>query len=334
MLVTGAAGFVGSHLCDRLLAEGWEVVGLDNFLTGHRRNLEHLTDEPRFRFIEGDVCDPPELDGPLDWILHFASPASPPRYQDCPIHCLRTNAEGTHLLLEQARRLGAKFFFASTSEVYGDPEVHPQVEDYRGNVSCVGPRSMYDEAKRYGEAMVMAHHHEHGTDTRIIRIFNTYGPRMAPDDGRVVSNFVCQALEGLALTVYGDGAQTRSFQYVDDLVEGIWRLMGVDFHEPVNLGNPQELTILELARTIQELLPAGATEVRFEPLPADDPTRRKPDITRAAELLGWEPKTRLREGLSRTIPYFAELLGADLDAHQRVARSGREAMAAGAAVAK
>ena len=314
-LVTGAAGFVGSHLCDRLLAEGWEVVGVDNFLTGHRRNLAHLMEEPRFRFIEGDVCQPLVLQGPLDWVLHFASPASPPRYQDCPIHCLRTNAEGTHLLLELARELGAKFFFASTSEVYGDPEVHPQVESYRGNVSCTGPRSMYDEGKRYGEAMVMAHRQQHGTDTRIIRIFNTYGPRMAPDDGRVVSNFVCQALQGEALTVYGDGGQTRSFQYVDDLVEGIWRLMHVDgAYEPVNLGNPHELTILELAETIRELLPGGTTEVRYEPLPADDPTRRKPDIDRAKALLDWQPKTMLREGLSKTVPYFAQVLGADLEA--------------------
>lgn len=308
VLLTGVAGFVGSHLTDRLLAEGWEVIGVDNLSTGRRQNIAHLEREARFHFLEADVEALPDIHAPLDWVMHFASPASPPKYQEHPVRCMRCNAEGTHRLLALAERSRAEFFLASTSEVYGDPRVHPQVESYVGSVNPVGPRSMYDESKRYAEAMTMAYRNKFGVGSRIIRIFNTYGPRMSPDDGRVISNFVCQALRGEPLTVYGDGSQTRSFQFVDDLVEGIVRLMGVDFGEPVNLGNPEEFTILELAHVVDEFVGGGAG-VEFCALPREDPTRRRPDITRAEELLGWQPQIRLRAGLERTVPYFLEQLG-------------------------
>lgn len=299
-IVTGAAGFIGSHLCDRLLAEGFEVIGVDNFCTGRRRNLAHLVGEPRFDFVERDVIHPFDVRGPVDWILHFASPASPPKYHRMPVQTMRVNGEGTYHLLELCLAKGARFFLASTSEVYGDPAVHPQPETYVGDVDPTGPRSVYDEAKRYAEALVSNYVTRHRLPARIVRIFNTYGPRMAPDDGRVVTNFVSQALAGEPLTVYGDGLQTRSFQYVDDLVEGIWRLMAVDDTEPVNIGNPDERTVLDLARLVCRL--AGRRpHVVHRPLPEDDPTRRRPDITRARTLLDWQPRVPLEEGLARTI---------------------------------
>lgn len=305
-LVTGAAGFIGSHLCDRLLAEGFEVIGVDNLCTGRRQNLAHLADEPRFTFIERDVIAPivlpDRVDGRLDWVLHFASPASPPKYHRMPVETMRVNGEGTYHLLELCRRRGARFFLASTSEVYGDPAVHPQPESYSGDVDPVGPRSVYDEAKRYAEALVSSYVTRHRLSARIVRIFNTYGPRMAPDDGRVVTNFIEQGLDGRPLTIYGDGSQTRSFQYVDDLVEGIWRLMGVEDPHPVNIGNPDERTMLELAEVIACLLGRRVERVH-RPLPKDDPTRRRPDITRARALLGWQPRVTLEEGLARTIEH-------------------------------
>lgn len=309
VLLTGVAGFVGSHLADRLIEEGWEVIGVDNFMTGRAENIAHLKRESRFYFLEAAVEDMPDIEASVDWVMHFASPASPPKYQAAPIECMRCNGEGTRKLLELAQRKGAKFFLASTSEVYGDPEIHPQVESYVGSVNPVGPRSMYDESKRFAEAMTAAFQRTHGVDTRIIRIFNTYGPRMSPDDGRVISNFVCQALAGRPLTVYGDGTQTRSFQYIDDLLEGIVRLMQTDYHLPVNLGNPQEFTILDLAEVVRDLVYGGETEIIFCPLPKDDPTRRRPDISRAQELLGWQPEILLRDGLDRTVPYFRDQLG-------------------------
>jgi nucleoside-diphosphate-sugar epimerase len=303
ILLTGAAGFVGSHLTDSLLADGHEVIGVDNLATGRTANLAHLADEPRFSLLEADASRPLELDGPLDWILHLASPASPPRYLERPLETLLVNAEGTRHLLELARRTGAGFLLASTSEVYGDPLVHPQPEGYWGNVNSIGPRSVYDEGKRYAEAVTMAYQRHHGVATRICRIFNTYGPRMDPFDGRVVSNFVRQALAGEPLTVYGDGSQTRSFQYVDDLTDGIVRLLGADFSEPVNLGNPGEFTMVELAELVLELT-GSRSELVFEPLPEDDPRQRRPDISRARKVLGWEPRIPLREGLARTIAAF------------------------------
>jgi len=303
ILLTGAAGFVGSHLAERLLKEGHQVLGVDNFCTGHPRNLERLQAHPGFSFLRADVTRPLEVEGPLDWVFHFASPASPPRYLKLPIETLLVNAEGTRHLLDLALGKGARFFLASTSEVYGDPLVHPQPEGYWGHVNPIGPRSVYDEAKRYAEALTLAYHRTHELPVRIVRIFNTYGPAMDPDDGRVVSNFITQALRGEALTVYGDGSQTRSFQYVDDLVEGIVRLMGVDYSEPVNLGNPEEFTMLELAELVRELTGSKAG-LEFRPLPQDDPKQRRPDIRLARELLGWEPRVPVREGLRRTIAYF------------------------------
>jgi dTDP-glucose 4,6-dehydratase len=305
ILLAGAAGFIGSNLADRLLTDGNTVIGVDTFVTGRRQNLAHLAGQSRFELVEHDVIEPLEIDGRLDWILHFASRASPPKYLAAGIETLRTNAEGTHQLLELAGRTGAAFFLASTSEVYGDPLVHPQPEGYWGNVNPVGPRSVYDEAKRFAEAMTMAHHGRHGTPIRIVRIFNTYGPRMDPYDGRVVTNFIRQALSGENLTAYGEGDQTRSFQYVDDLVEGIVRLMGVDCQAPVNLGNPDEYTILELARLILELTGSRSTIV-FEPLPQDDPRQRRPDIALARRLLDWEPRVPVRDGLQRTIAAMRE----------------------------
>ncbi len=307
ILLTGAAGFVGSHLAERLLRDGHEVIGVDNFLTGRRENLESLANFPRFSFLEHDVIQPVPVEGDLDWILHLASPASPPRYLAAPLATLRVNAEGTRHLLELARRTGAAFLLASTSEVYGDPLVHPQPEDYWGNVNPVGVRSVYDEAKRYAEAITMAYHREFGLSVRICRIFNTYGPRMDPYDGRVVSTFIRQALLGEDLTVHGDGSQTRSFQFVADLVEGIRRLMEVDYPYPINIGNPEEYTILELARKVLELT-GSPSRIRFTEPMEDDPRRRRPDISRARQILQWSPRVSLEEGLRETIRYFEKIL--------------------------
>jgi dTDP-glucose 4,6-dehydratase len=307
VLITGAAGFLGSHLTDRFLRDGHEVVGVDNFITGSRTNLAHLDGSAAFRFVEHDVSTPYEVDGPLDGVLHLASPASPVDYLAHPIATLRVGAQGTDHALALALAKRARFFIASTSEIYGDPLVHPQTEGYWGNVNPVGPRSCYDEAKRFAEAITMAYHRQHGVDTRIVRIFNTYGPRMRPNDGRVVSNFIVQALSGEPLTIYGDGSQTRSFCYVDDEIEGIYRLfMGGD-SEPTNVGNPGEFTVRQLAELVLELT-GSASPIVARPLPADDPKQRKPDITRARERLGWEPRVPLREGLERTIAYFAPLV--------------------------
>ena len=315
VLITGAAGFLGSNLCDRLLAEGHEVVGMDNFVTGSPNNLAHLTGHPRFLFIRHDVSDFIFVPGKIDAIMHFASPASPnPKspfgYMNLPIQTLKAGALGTHNTLGMARAQNARFILASTSEIYGDPLVHPQTEDYWGHVDPIGPRSVYDEAKRFAEALTMAYHRFHNVDTRIVRIFNTYGPRMHVDDGRVVPNFLQQALLKQPLTVYGDGSQTRSFCYVDDLIEGIYRLLLSDEHLPVNIGNQVETTILEFAQTINAFTdnPAG---IVFKPEARDtsDPQRRQPDITRAQQILGWEPKVNLEEGLQRTTPYFKEKLG-------------------------
>lgn len=303
VLITGAAGFLGSHLVDRFLKEGHEVVGVDNLVTGTHGNLAHLRGEERFRFIEGDVSRGIAMDGPLDGVLHFASPASPPDYLALPIETLDVGSLGTRNALELARQRGARFFMASTSEVYGDPVEHPQRESYWGNVNPVGPRSVYDEAKRFSEALTMAYHRAHGLDTRIVRIFNTYGPRMRPRDGRVVSNFVVQALAGEPLTIYGDGSQSRSFCYVADEVEGLYRLFMRGDAEPTNVGNPDEFTVRELADLVLEL--TGSTSpIVSRPLPVDDPKVRRPDITRAREKLGWSPKIPLREGLQRTIEWF------------------------------
>ncbi len=308
VLVTGGAGFLGSHLCDRLLAEGHEVIAMDNLLTGTTDNIAHLAGHPRFTFIRHDVTQYIYIKGPLDAVLHFASPASPVDYLELPIQTLKVGSLGTHNALGLALAKGARFLLASTSEVYGDPLVHPQREDYWGNVNPIGPRGVYDEAKRFAEAMTMAYHRSHGVDTRIVRIFNTYGPRMRINDGRVVPNFIKQALRGEPLTVYGDGSQTRSFCYVSDLIEGIYRLLMSDEVEPVNIGNPTEMTILQFAERINALTgnPAG---IVFKPLPKDDPKQRRPDIGKARRILGWEPKVSLDEGLRPTIAYFAERLG-------------------------
>jgi nucleoside-diphosphate-sugar epimerase len=305
ILLAGAAGFIGSHLVDRLLCDGHEVVGVDNLITGRAANLAHLGDKARFTYVQADIIEPLEVAGPFDWVMHLASPASPPKYLAAPIETLRVNAEGTHHLLELARRSGAGFFLASTSEIYGDPLVHPQPESYRGNVSPIGPRSVYDEGKRFAEALTMANRRYHGMATRIVRIFNTYGPRMDPHDGRVVTNLIRQALAQEPLTAYGDGSQTRSFQYVDDLIEGIVRLLAVDYDGPVNLGNPDEFTILELAQLVRSLT-ATPCPIVFEALPEDDPRQRKPDIRLARRLLDWEPKVPLRLGLERTIEAMRE----------------------------
>ena len=315
VLITGAAGFLGSHLCDRLLAEGHEVVGMDNFITGSPDNLVHLTGHPRFLFIRHDVSHFIFVPGEIDAIMHFASPASPnPKspfgYMNLPIQTMKAGALGTHNTLGMARARNARFILASTSEIYGDPLVHPQTEDYWGHVDPIGPRSVYDEAKRFAEALTMAYHRVHNVDTRVVRIFNTYGPRMHLDDGRVVPNFLQQALLKQPLTVYGDGSQTRSFCYVDDLIEGIYRLLLSDEHMPVNIGNQVETTILEFAQTINKFT-NNLAGIVFKPEARDmsDPQRRQPDITRAQQILGWEPKVSLEEGLQRTIPYFKEKLG-------------------------
>ena len=316
ILITGAAGFLGSHLCDRFLAEGHAVVGMDNFITGSPANLEHLRVQRGFEFIEHNVSTYIDVPGPLDGVLHFASPASPVDYLELPIQTLKVGSLGTLNTLGVAKAKGARYLLASTSEVYGDPEVHPQREDYWGHVNPIGPRGVYDEAKRFAEAMTMAYHRYHGVDTRIVRIFNTYGPRMRPADGRVVSNFIVQALRGEPLTVYGEGSQTRSFCYAEDEVDGIWRLFESDEHEPVNIGNPNEFTVMELAQMVIELT-GSASAIERRPLPVDDPKVRRPDITKARERLGWEPRVQLREGLERTIPYFRSRIDADAGAAAR-----------------
>ncbi len=306
VLVTGGAGFLGSHLCDRLLREGHEVLAMDNLLTGNPRNIEHLQDEKRFRFVRHNVAEYIYVDGPLDAVLHFASPASPIDYLELPIQTLKVGSLGTHNALGVALAKKSRFLLASTSEVYGDPLVHPQPETYWGNVNPIGPRGVYDEAKRFGEAITMAYRRAHGVDTRIVRIFNTYGERMRPRDGRVVPALIGQALAGEPMTVFGDGSQTRSFCYVSDLVDGIYRLLLSDVPDPVNIGNPAELSVLEFARTIRDLT-RTKSEITFRPLPVDDPKVRQPDITRAKSLLGWKPVVELAEGLKRTIDYFRKL---------------------------
>jgi dTDP-glucose 4,6-dehydratase len=302
-LVTGGAGFLGSHLCDRLLSDGYAVIAMDNLLTGSTDNIAHLAGHPDFRFVFHDVTDYVFVDGPVDAVLHFASPASPRDYHEMPIQTLKVGSLGTHKALGLAKAKGARFLLASTSEVYGDPLVHPQPESYWGNVNPVGPRGVYDEAKRFAEALTMAYHRVHGVDTKIVRIFNTFGPRMRLSDGRAIPNFLLQALKGKPLTVYGDGSQTRSFCFVDDLVEGIVRLLGSDLHDPVNLGNPEEWTVLRMAEAIRDLARAGASIV-FEPLPVDDPKVRQPDIAAARTHLGWEPATGIEDGLARTLEDF------------------------------
>jgi dTDP-glucose 4,6-dehydratase len=308
VLVTGGAGFLGSHLCDRLLAEGHEVIAMDNLLTGNPRNIAHLDAKRHFRFVRHDVTHYIFVDGPLDAVLHFASPASPIDYLELPIQTLKVGSLGTHNALGLALEKKARFLLASTSEVYGDPLVHPQPETYWGNVNPIGPRGVYDEAKRFGEAITMAYRRAHGVDTRIVRIFNTYGERMRPRDGRVVPALIGQALAGEPMTVFGDGSQTRSFCYVTDLVDGIYRLLQSDVAEPTNIGNPAELSVLEFARTIRTLT-GTKSEIVFKPLPVDDPKVRQPDITNARAKLGWEPRVGLAEGLARTIDYFRTLGG-------------------------
>jgi len=309
VLITGAAGFLGSHLSDRFLAEGHEVVGMDNFITGSRDNIAHLESQPRWTFVEHNVTKFIELDGPLDGVLHFASPASPIDYLELPIQTLKVGSLGTHNSLGLAKAKGARFLLASTSEVYGDPQIHPQPETYWGHVNPVGPRGVYDEAKRFAEAMTMAYHRYHHVDTRIVRIFNTYGPRMRPGDGRVVSNFIVQALRGEPLTVYGDGSQTRSFCYVSDLIDGIYRLFGSSRIDPTNIGNPGEFTVQQLAEAVLRLT-RSSSKIDRCPLPVDDPKVRQPDLTIARSVLRWEPQVPLEEGLVKTIAYFRGLLAA------------------------
>jgi dTDP-glucose 4,6-dehydratase len=305
LLITGGAGFLGSHLCDRFLAEGHEVVVMDNLITGSTANIEHLSGNEDFRFVKQDVTEYLYVEGELDAILHFASPASPIDYLHLPIQTLKVGALGTHKTLGLARHKKALYLLASTSEVYGDPLEHPQKEDYWGNVNPIGPRGVYDEAKRFAEAMTMAYHRYHGLDTRIARIFNTYGPRMRLEDGRVVPNFIAQALRHEPLTVYGDGSQTRSFCYVSDMIEGIYKLLFSGEVEPVNLGNPREMSIIDFAGTVNSIT-GNSAGVVFEPLPEDDPQVRRPDIARAREVLDWEPKVGLEEGLRTTISWFEE----------------------------
>ena len=332
ILITGAAGFLGSHLSELLVSQGHQVVGMDNFITGRPENVAHLLGDERFSFVKYDVCDYLHVDGPLEAVMHFASPASPQDYLEYPIATLKVGAIGTHKALGLAKAKGARFLLASTSEVYGDPLVNPQPESYWGNVNPLSPRGVYDEAKRFAEAMTMAYHRYHGLDTRIVRIFNTFGPRMRPKDGRVVSNFIVQAVQGAPLTVFGDGSQTRSFCYVDDLVRGITALLMVasdktveartdrtgflvkqaasaaeSVHDPVNIGNPRELTVMEIAKLVLKLT-GSASRIEHRPLPVDDPKVRRPDIRRAKELLGWEPKVELEEGLTKTIHFFRKVL--------------------------
>lgn len=303
ILITGAAGFLGSHLCDRFLKEGYSVVGMDNLLTGNIHNIEHLFPFKEFEFYHHDVTKFVHVPGNIDYILHFASPASPIDYLKMPIQTLKVGSLGTHNLLGLAKSKGARILVASTSEVYGDPLIHPQVEEYWGNVNPVGPRGVYDEAKRFMESITMAYHNFHGVQTRIIRIFNTYGPRMRLDDGRALPTFMSQALRGEDVTVFGDGSQTRSFCYVDDLVDGIYRLLLGDYHLPVNIGNPVEISLLDFAKEVVSLV-GKDVKIVFEPLPQDDPKQRQPNITKAKEILGWSPKVDRSEGLKRTLEYF------------------------------
>jgi dTDP-glucose 4,6-dehydratase len=302
-VVTGGAGFLGSHLTDRLLREGYRVIGVDNFITGNRANLDHLKNEPRYSFIEHDVTKYIDIPGDVNFVFHFASPASPIDYLELPIQTLKVGSLGTHNALGLAKAKKAGFLLASTSECYGDPLVHPQTEEYWGNVNPIGPRGVYDEAKRFAEAMTMAYHRYHHVDTKIVRIFNTYGPRMRLKDGRVVPAFIGEALRGEPISVFGDGKQTRSFCFVSDLIDGIYRLSQCDFHEPVNIGNPTELTIKEFAERIIRLTGSGS-KLTFQPLPTDDPKQRKPDITRAQQRLGWKPLVDLETGLTETIAWF------------------------------
>ena len=308
VLITGAAGFLGSHLCDRFIKEGYHVIGMDNLLTGNIKNIEHLFPLKNFEYYHHDVTKFVHVAGNLDYILHFASPASPIDYLKMPIQTLKVSSLGTHNLLGLAKDKKARILVASTSEVYGDPAVHPQPEEYWGNVNPIGPRGVYDEAKRFMESMTMAYHNFHNVDTRIIRIFNTYGPRMRLDDGRALPAFMSQALTGQDLTLFGDGSQTRSFCYVDDLVEGIYRLLLSDYHLPVNIGNPVEITLLQFAQEIVELTGTNQ-KIVYRPLPTDDPKQRKPDITKAKTILGWEPKVDRKEGLKITYEYFKQALG-------------------------
>lgn len=308
VLITGAAGFLGSHLSDRFLAEGYEVIGMDNLLTGSLHNIEHLFPNKDFSFYHHDVSRFVHVPGQIDYILHFASPASPIDYLKMPIQTLKVGALGTHNLLGLAKAKNARILVASTSEVYGDPLVHPQTEEYWGNVNPIGPRGVYDEAKRFMESITMAYHNFHGVDTRIIRIFNTYGPRMRLDDGRALPTFMSQALRGEPITVFGDGSQTRSFCYVSDLVDGIYRLLLSDYHLPVNIGNPSEITLREFAEEVKALTGAES-EIVYEPLPKDDPKQRRPDITKAREILGWEPRVGRSEGLKKTLAYFQTRIG-------------------------
>lgn len=305
VLVTGAAGFLGSHLCDRLLAEDHEVLGLDNLITGNIRNIEHLSGHRNFHFIKHDVTEYIFVSGTVDAILHFASPASPIDYLELPIQTLKVGALGTHKALGLALEKNSRFLLASSSEVYGDPLFHPQRESYWGNVNPIGPRGVYDEAKRFGEALTMAYHRSHGLNAKIVRIFNTYGPRMRANDGRVVPAFITQALSGRPLTIFGDGRQTRSFCYVSDLIEGVYRLLLSDMNEPVNIGNPAEMTISEFADSVLQLT-GSKSKIIHQDLPTDDPKVRQPDITLAKEALGWEPRVSLEEGLSKTVAYFRE----------------------------
>jgi dTDP-glucose 4,6-dehydratase len=307
ILITGAAGFLGSHLCDRFIAEGYDVIGMDNLLTGNIKNIEHLFPLKNFEFYHHDVTKFVHVPGNIDYILHFASPASPIDYLKMPIQTLKVGAMGTHNLLGLAKAKNARILVASTSEIYGDPLVHPQPEEYWGNVNSVGPRGVYDEAKRYMESITMAYHHYHQVETRIIRIFNTYGPRMRLDDGRALPTFMSQALKNENLTVFGDGSQTRSFCYVDDLVDGIYRLLLSDYALPVNIGNPAEITLKEFAEEVIALTGTKG-KIVYEPLPQDDPKQRQPDITKARTILGWEPKVDRHEGLKRTLAYFKEAL--------------------------
>jgi dTDP-glucose 4,6-dehydratase len=304
-VVTGGAGFLGSHLCDRLLAEGWEVLALDNLITGDESNLAHLEGNARFRFEHADVNEPFRVDGNIDYVFHFASPASPPDYLKYPIETLKVGSIATMHTLDLAKAKGARFLLASTSECYGDPDVSPQSESYWGHVNPVGPRSVYDEAKRFAEAITMAYHRHHHVDTHIVRIFNTYGPRMRLNDGRALPNFVYQALTGQPITIYGDGKQTRSFCFVSDLIDGIYRLGQSNEHLPTNLGNPAELTILEFAARVCSHFP-NTPKIVYKPLPVDDPKQRRPDVSKAKRLLGWEPKVSLEEGLKTTIAFFKE----------------------------
>jgi dTDP-glucose 4,6-dehydratase len=313
MVITGGAGFLGSHLCERFLSEGHSVVCVDNLITGTAANVEHLGSDPKFTFLCHDISQPLKVDGPVDSVLHFASPASPVDYLRHPIPTLKVGSLGTHNALGLAKLKKARFLLASTSEVYGDPEQHPQREDYWGHVNPIGVRGVYDEAKRFAEAMTMAYHRYHDVDTRIVRIFNTYGERMRLDDGRVLPNLMGQALRGEPLTIYGSGSQTRSFCYVADLVEGIYRLLKADYHEPVNLGNPHEVSILDFAQEILALT-GSRSSLAFKPLPQDDPKVRRPDIERARQLLGWEPKTDRQQGLKQTLEYFRRKIQSKTDA--------------------